>query len=262
MSNLLVRLIGWRAALIHGEPLVLDRWKFLKCHMPRVKDTEEQVLEVGCGTGAFSMGLASRGYQVIGLSWDENNQNTAQERARLSGLKNVEFPIGDARRLHEETGYREAFDVVVCCEVIEHIFKDKKLMLDMYNCLKPGGRLLLTTPNHYYRSTWNDAGPWSKEEDGGHVRRGYTPSMLRELCREAGFEVEELSTTSQFFSQVTSRLQRRMHLFLHQNVVWLLTVPLRMIPPVLDGWLGRLMGAALSWPGYSLTLVAYKSRFN
>ena len=69
--------------------------------------------------------------------------------------------------------YHEQFDVAICTENIEHILNDFKLVRDIADCLKPGGRLLLTTPNYNYRAiTSNDNGPFCATETGGHVRRG------------------------------------------------------------------------------------------
>ena len=50
--------------------------------------------------------------------------------------------------------------------------------------LKPGGRLLFTAPHLYHRAmSERDMGPFCTEETGWHVRRGYSPAMLRELSR-------------------------------------------------------------------------------
>ncbi len=117
MSDLLVRLFGWSAALIHGDTTVLDRWRFLRRRLPRVRSTGERVLDIGCGTGAFTMGAARRGYESVGLSWDERNQAVANRRAELAGIKNVSFPICDVRRLDERTELVEGFGIVICCEV-------------------------------------------------------------------------------------------------------------------------------------------------
>lgn len=265
MSNLLVRLFGWRGALYHGNTTVLDRWRHLRSRLPRVRGTGERVLDVGCGTGAFTMGIASRGYEAVGLSWDERNQTTAMDRAKLSGLSSISFPICDARKLGSETNLASAFDIVVCFEVIEHIIDDRKLMRDIYGCLKPGGRLHLTTPNYYYRSSKFDMGPFQKTEEGWHVRRGYSEAMLRELCDDAGLVVEDVTHVSFMISQLVTRLQTRLgfgrlHL-LGGPIHWLITLPLRIAAAALDPWLGRLLSSIFGWPGYAIALTAYKPRF-
>jgi 2-polyprenyl-3-methyl-5-hydroxy-6-metoxy-1,4-benzoquinol methylase len=257
MSNLLVRLIGWPATVIHGDTLVLDRWRWLKRRLPLTNPGSATVLDVGCGSGAFTMGAARRGYEAVGLSWDERNQGIALRRAKLLGLSDMEFPICDVRRLDERGELHGRFDIALCLENIEHIIDDRKLVRDMYECLKPGGRLFLTTPNYFYCPMGGDKGPFREVEDGGHVRRGYSPAMLQELCDKAGFRVEEIGYTSFYFSQRCTAIMRRINAVLGTTLGWAVSLPLRAVPVLLDGWLGRWFAR----PGYSITLVAYKPRY-
>ena len=48
-----------------------------------------------------------------------------------------------------------SFDTVICFQVIEHIRRDDTLLAEMKRILKPGGRLLLTTPNRLMSLTRN-----------------------------------------------------------------------------------------------------------
>lgn len=247
----LVKLFGYRAAFLHGDTLMLDRWRWATARLPETRNGE-QLLDAGCGTGAFTIGAAKRGYRATGLSWDERNQRVATERAAIAGVPEVAFPIGDVRRLDEHAELRGRFDVVLSFENIEHVLDDAKLMRDLAECLKPGGWLLLTTPNHYYRAfDPRDRGPFSREEDGWHVRRGYTGEMLRELAAAAGLRVEEVSSCSGWFSQQVTRLMRRRGL-----AGWAATLPLRVLPGLFDRAIRRLTG----WPDYSICMVALKPR--
>lgn len=262
MSDLLVRVFGWSATLIHGDTSVLDRWQYLRPRLPRTRVSGERLLEVGCGTGAFCLGAARRGYQVVGLSWDMRNQEAAQRRACIAGINSVEFPICDVRHLDQRSELVDKFDIVVCFETIEHIIDDRKLMRDMYRCLKPGGRLYLTTPNYYYHPlAKGEMGPFSIIEDGWHVRRGYTPAMLRELCAEAGFMEEEITHITHYLSQRITQLQSAVTRWLGHLAAWLVMLPMRPLPLLLDGWLGRWLGPRIGWPGYCIALSAYKPRF-
>ncbi len=253
-SSLLIRLFGYRAAFIHGDPLMLDRWRYVCRHLPFTRDGQK-VFDVGCGSGAFTIGAAKRGYDAVGLSWDERNQSVAQERSAMVGVK-AAFPIGDARALDRLPEHIGAYDYVLSLENIEHIMDDRKLIRDLAACLKPGGWLILTTPNQVYRAiTSEDDGPFSKVEDGWHVRRGYTPAMLRELAREAGLAVEAIESCSGFFSQKLTAPLRRLNR--PKFLGWALILPLRILPPLFDGLIRRLTG----YPDFSVTMVAYKPRF-
>jgi hypothetical protein len=101
-------------------------------------------------------------------------------------------------------------DVVVCTETIVHIIDDFRLMRAMSGCLKPGGRLLLTT-QQLRRIPLNsmDYGPLPDFEDGRHVRRGYNRAILEELCEHAGMRIEEIGYASGPISQLHAWLLRR-----------------------------------------------------
>lgn len=251
-KSLLIRIFGYRAAFLHGDCLMLDRWRFVQQHLP-VTANGESVLDVGCGSGAYAIALAKRGYTATGLSWDERNQSVAEQRARIAGAKATRFPIGDARKLDTMPHFAGKFDYILSLENIEHIIDDRKLMRDLAACLKPGGWLVLTTPNQNYRAiTAEDNGPFPVVENGWHVRRGYTRAMLEELCAAAGLRIEQSGSCSGFFSQKLTWLMRR-----GRAAGWAAVLPLRIVPLLLDRLVARLTG----YPDYSLTLVAYKPRF-
>ncbi len=255
-KNQLVRILGFPATLLHGDTMVLDRWLWLSKRLPQTGNNET-LIDIGCGSGSFTIGASLRGYECLGLSWDARNQDAAAERALVCGAKRAQFQVQDVRCLDTREDLHCRFDIVVCLENIEHILDDRKLMLDMAGCLNPGGRLLLTAPYSGYRAiTKGDLGPFHTEETGWHVRKGYSCAMLRELCRESGLEIEDMNFCSGFLSQKITALMRWLSEFSH-IMSWLLIMPLRILPPLLDPIISKLTG----WPAYSITLEAYKPRF-
>ncbi|NCY22613.1 class I SAM-dependent methyltransferase [bacterium] len=248
--------IFFTSYLIRGDTLVLDRWRWIKKELPKTCNGET-VLDIGCGSGAFTLGAALRGYSSLGLSWDKRNQQVARQRADKCKISNrAKFEIQDVRSLQERPDLAGQFDVCFCCECAEHILDDRSLFVEMAKCLKPGGRLLFTAPNfHYNAISTEDLGPFSREETGWHVRRGYSPAMLRELCRLAGFEVERIDQCSGFFTQKVTGVLR----FFQRKVGllgWFLVFPLRVFA-LLDWVPWKWMG----WPNYSICLVAVKPRW-
>lgn len=254
--NTLVRLLGFPATLFHGDFLTVDRWHWLRKRLP-VTRGGDRLLDVGCGTGAFTIGSAKRGYDALGLSWDEPRQTTGRDRAKLLKVDTAEFDVLDVRKLDTREDLVGQFDVVICLECIEHIMDDRKLMHDMTACLKPGGRLLLTTPYFHHRpSDPKGFGPYSKGDDGEHVLRGYTEQMLRELCEDAGLMVEEISSCSAFISQMSNAIYRKLIRVLgHQKAAWAVTLPLRPL-----GWLFDRMSKWLPYPPASICVDATKRR--
>jgi SAM-dependent methyltransferase len=180
----------------------------------------------------------------------------AKDRAALCKASSAQFEVLDIRTLDRRTDLADSFDVVICLETIEHISEDFKLMRSMARCVKPGGRLLLSTPYLLYKSISDgDMGPFSSVEDGGHVRRGYSRAMLEELCDHAQLKVERISYCGGYFSQKITGVMRRLST-INAVLAWALILPLRALPPVLDPIIRLLLG----WPHYSICLEAYRSR--
>jgi SAM-dependent methyltransferase len=255
MSSLLVRVFGWQATLHHGDALVWDRWRWIRRRL-RYTRNSDCLLDVGCGSGAFTIGTARLGYNSLGLSWDERNQKVAEQRARITGAKSAKFEICDVRHIDERLQLHGQFDVVLCTETIEHIIDDFRLMRAMAGCLKPGGRLLLTSPQvRRIPQNFMDYGPFPDFEDGRHVRRGYNRAMLQELCDYAGLVVEEISYISGPIAQTQAWLLWRFRR-IHPLIGWLVSLPLRPLPPLLDPLLTRVPG----YPSFCIGLEAYKPR--
>lgn len=251
----LTRILGATAGLIQGDTAVLDRWLWLKQRLPETNNGE-RLLDVGCGTGAFTICAAKRGYHATGLTWNESDQQTAKMRTQIIRESRARFEVCDVRELDQRLDFLNSFDVAICCENIEHILDDKRLIRAIYGTLKPGGRFLLTTPNYYFRYvTRSDMGPYSTIEDGGHVRRGYTRGSIAEIFDKTGFFVEEISYCSGFLSEKISALLRQ---FQGRNFLfgWALTLPLRLIVPPID----RLLAKLMTYPPASICVEAYKPR--
>jgi 2-polyprenyl-3-methyl-5-hydroxy-6-metoxy-1,4-benzoquinol methylase len=103
-----------------------------------------RILDLGCGNGSLSNVLAKKGYEVVGI--EESEQGFTIASKNFSNCHFIQASIYDL----PYATLQNSFDVVVAVEVIEHLFYPRELARAAKNCLKPNGRLILTTPYHGY----------------------------------------------------------------------------------------------------------------
>lgn len=156
-------------------------------------------LEIAAGGGGLSARLAANGCEVV--------VNDLREEELTASLG--EFSNGDCVRIEggnmfdlspERLG---TFDLVLACEVIEHVAHPSELLEHLKNFLEPDGRLLLTTPNgSYFRNklpTYSEVQNFDELEArqfqpdaDGHLFL-LTPRELCRLTASAGLLVERLN---------------------------------------------------------------------
>lgn len=134
----------------------------------------DRVLDIGCGPAALLSELAATGCQATGV-------DRSPQALRLAGL--IAAGTGRMALAPElDPAWKGTFDLIMSFEVIEHLEQDVDAMRDWQSYLRPGGRMILSTPAH--PSRWNAADVWA-----GHVRR-YTRPQLQKAVADAGFTIE------------------------------------------------------------------------
>lgn len=121
------------------------------------------VLEVGCGVGTFTQRLAASPAVTRLLSIDISTSAVQRCRASVPDPA-IEIKLADVREVDE------AFDLVVCMNVLEHIEDDLGALRHMLALLKPGGTLFLLVPSHQFLYS-------SFDRESGHYRRYNKPGM-------------------------------------------------------------------------------------
>lgn len=101
------------------------------------------VLEIGCGAGDFAARMAAGGPAAV-VAQDFAPAAIDRAKTRFS-QPNLSFEVADIANIRYPTG---RFDVVVSCETIEHVPSPQTAVRELTRVLRPGGTLLLTTPNY------------------------------------------------------------------------------------------------------------------
>jgi ubiquinone/menaquinone biosynthesis C-methylase UbiE len=142
-------------------------------------------LELGCGTGLFSEGLAKSGADLTSVDISADLLQKAKER-----VPSVRFLERDACR----SGFGDAsFDAVVGSSILHHLDLDLSL-IEIYRVLKPGGRVRFTEPNlanpHIFIQK---TVPFVKERMGdSKYETAFIRGWLESKMRTAGFREIEI----------------------------------------------------------------------
>lgn len=149
-------------------------------------------MDLGCGAGAPLDELIHR-YR-IGIGFDANRYRFDERSSSQIGWRfvladmNLRIPLRSC-----------CADAVLANQVIEHIGDPKHFVQEIYRVLRPGGVVVITTPNvRYIRHLWKlavlgqgprTAGSSSRDGvwDNGHIHY-FTHSDLRSIFRESGFK--------------------------------------------------------------------------
>ncbi|AUI50132.1 bifunctional 2-polyprenyl-6-hydroxyphenol methylase/3-demethylubiquinol 3-O-methyltransferase UbiG [Arthrobacter crystallopoietes] len=102
-----------------------------------------KALDVGCGAGLLGEEFARLGFDVMGMDPSAVAIEAARTHAEKSGLR-IRYQVGAGEQLPVED---RTFDVVYCCDVLEHVADLPRVLAESARVMKPGGLYLFDTIN-------------------------------------------------------------------------------------------------------------------
>jgi 2-polyprenyl-3-methyl-5-hydroxy-6-metoxy-1,4-benzoquinol methylase len=147
------------------------------------------VLDIGCADGGF-LSLFPAQCRKYGIDIAENCHRPPDIHFWRVDVDRSPLPF--------ESSF---FDLVYAGEIIEHVHDTVSLLREIQRVLRPGGTLLLTTPNlcsikNLYYWLKGQQLAWVDYKDGqhGHVRY-FSPASLAEVLMESGFYIERMCSS-------------------------------------------------------------------
>jgi SAM-dependent methyltransferase len=152
----------------------------------------DAVLDFGCGAGALLAALES------GPKFGVEVNRAARDEAGGAGIT-VVAATGELAD--------ESVDVVISNHALEHVLDPLAELAGLKRVLKPGGRIVLRLPLDDWRAQRDQA------DDGNHHLYTWTPRLIANLLREAGFHVVRAKVVTYAWpprsAELVDRLPRR-----------------------------------------------------
>ncbi len=154
----------------------------------------KRVLDVVCGGGLLSEGMADRGAEVTGIDLSEKPLGVARLHLLESGQK-VNYRMISAEHMADEMP--GAFDAVTCLEMLEHVPDPASIVASCARLVKPGGQVFFSTlnrnPKSYLLAVIGAEYVLQMLPKGTHdFARFIKPSELTRWCKQCGLEPAEL----------------------------------------------------------------------
>lgn len=202
------------ASYVHGHHdsvLRSHRWRTAENSaaylLPRLS-SGDCLLDVGCGPGTLTVGLAGHVGQVLGVDAAEGILDEARAEAERSERANVSFEGGDVYHLAFDDG---AFDVVHAHQVLQHLADPVAALVEMGRVCRPGG-LVAARDGDYGGMLWYpedaDMDKWRTLYRQVARACGGEPDAGRRLggwARAAGFEDVQASASVWCFATPAER---------------------------------------------------------
>lgn len=157
-----------------------------------------KVLDVGCGGGILSEGLAKAGADVTGIDLAKKSIKVAKLHALDQGLT-IDYQVVAVETLAEQAP--ASFDVVTCLEMLEHVPNPESVVRACANLVKPGGMVFFSTLNRnakaYLLAVVGAEYVLRMLPRGTHeYARFIKPSELGRMARTAGLDLQEMTGLS------------------------------------------------------------------
>ncbi|MBU2544292.1 class I SAM-dependent methyltransferase [Patescibacteria group bacterium] len=166
-----------------------------------------KILDIGCGSGDTLFQLKNIGWDVYGLDIDRFAIQIAHQR----GLKKVAFGSYKAMRLYPDN----YFDAIRLYHVIEHLDNPMKCLSLICKKLKPGGELIIGTPNGNSCVARMTKQYWYNLDCPRHLYI-FSPKQLIVLLKKVGFTNIKISFSSA--GGILGSIQYFLHDTLRMNI--------------------------------------------
>ncbi|MFN0216423.1 MAG: methyltransferase domain-containing protein [Saprospiraceae bacterium] len=131
-------------------PSFRNRYLFVKKHLEQHQAPNWKALNLGTGEGDYDRMIAAKCSHLTGC--DVNEEDIAHARQLNADVPNLNYELNNALALTYSDSF---FDLIVSCEVIEHVGHPEKMVQEMARVLRRGGIVIMTFPSKEFPFTYD-----------------------------------------------------------------------------------------------------------
>ncbi len=185
--------LGRLGYYVYGTPFIggFIKFQYFKKEVNKLNLNFKHVLDAGCGGGDYAFYLAERypDSQITALDFDEFSINQARKLNVVLSFKNINFNVGDLKKLKEQNKY----DFIYSIHVIEHIPNNYMALQKIYFSLKPGGFFYMEIPSKYWHNYHFFNLKYFKKyvefEKKEHIGEQYDLDQIANILQNIGFKL-------------------------------------------------------------------------
>jgi len=174
------------------------------------------ILDVGCASGYLGPEIKKKGNKIFGVEISEKGKEEASkifDEVILGNIEEIDLPYPE-----------DYFDLIICADILEHLFDPKNVIMKLKKYLKDNGNLIVSLPNI---ANW-----WVRKElffgrfeyqtigllDSGHIRF-FTYESAKKMFKECGYKIGkfDLNVTLPPPLPMISRIFKFIPLFCKRN---------------------------------------------
>lgn len=189
----------------------VDRWEYFRARTA-IAQPHARVLEVGCGQGYFLRSLESLGHVAIGL---ELNDLAAANKV-------TKFDVRTQMLENVAATEPASFDAVCSFQVLEHVIDPASFIDACIRVVRPGGRIILSTPNYEFPAHANCADAFDMP-----------PHHLNHFTAQTYDRIASLMNLELIFTETQAITTPRLEVWVHDKQ--------SPITQMIRGWLNSLL---------------------